>query len=177
MRTPYCATCDAKYFHDKEVVVIGGGNSAIEESLFISKFAGKITVVHQFAELQANKAAQEKAFASEKIRFIFEHEPRAFIRKRDGRMEVDIENLKTKQLEVLSCDGVFVFVGMQPNLELFNGHFERDQWGYLLADEEMRTNVPGVYAIGDVRSKMYRQITTAVADGTIAAIAAAKELA
>lgn len=166
----YCATCDAKYFQDKEVIVIGGGNSAIEESDFISKFASKITVVHQFDKLQANKEAQEKAFANPKINFLFECEPRAFIKAGD-KMSVSIENLKTKQMDSISADGVFVFVGMKPNLELFKNQFETDQWGYLKVSEDMETSVSGVYSIGDINSKKFRQITTAVADGTIAAIA------
>ncbi len=172
----YCATCDAKYYDGKDVVVIGGGNSAIEESLFITKFARKVTIVHQFDKLQANKEAQEKAFASEKIEFIFEHEPRAFEKRPDGGMDVTIEDLKSGGRKTLHGDGVFIFAGMKPNIGLFNGALTLDQWGYVAADELLHTNIPGVFAAGDVRSKPYRQITTAVADGTIAAITAVKEL-
>jgi len=171
----YCATCDAKYFQDKEVIVIGGGNSAIEESDFISKFASKITVIHQFDKLQANKEAQEKAFANQKIKFLLECEPRAFIKDGD-KMTVTIENLKTKNTENLSADGIFVFVGMKPNLDLFQNQFEADQWGYLKVSDEMETSVPGVYSVGDINSKKFRQITTAVADGTIAAIAVSRKI-
>ena len=171
----YCATCDAKYFVDKEVVVIGGGNSAIEEADFISKFAAKITIVHQFDKLQANKQAQEKAFANPKINFMFEHEPREF-RKQNGKMITVVEDLKSKKRFDLAADGVFVFIGMKPNLELFSGHLTLDKWGYIVTDEDMQTNIEGVYAVGDVRSKKYRQITTAIADGTIAAIAITKQI-
>ena len=171
----YCSTCDAKYFEGKEVIVIGGGNSAIEESDFISKFASKITVVHQFDKLQANKEAQEKAFANPKINFRLECEPRAFIKDGD-KMSVTIENLKTKEMESLSADGIFVFVGMKPNLDLFQNQFEADQWGYLKVSDEMETSVPGVYSVGDINSKKFRQITTAVADGTIASIAVSRKL-
>ncbi|MBN2348667.1 MAG: FAD-dependent oxidoreductase [Bacteroidales bacterium] len=171
----YCATCDAKYFVDKEVIVIGGGNSAIEEADFISKFAGKITVVHQFAKLQANKTAQEKAFANKKMNFLLEHEPRAF-RKSGNKVEVDVEDLKTKKIKTLTTDGVFIFIGMKPNISLFKGKFDLDDWGYIKTDDDKRTNIPGVFAVGDVSSKKYRQITTAIADGTIAAIAITKEL-
>ncbi len=171
----YCATCDAKYFDNKEVVVIGGGNSAIEESAFISKFASKITIVHQFDHLQANKAAQEKAFADPKISFLFEHEPRAF--RRDGdKMEVEVEELRTGKRKVLVTDGVFVFIGLQPNLSMFGDKLETDQWSYVKVNEDMQTNIEGVYSVGDINSKKYRQITTAVADGTIAAIAITREL-
>jgi thioredoxin reductase (NADPH) len=171
----YCATCDAKYFVDKEVVVIGGGNSAVEEADFISRFAGKITMVHQFDAFTANKQAQEKLFANPKISTLFEHEPRSFVREGD-KIITEVEDLKTKKVTKLESDGVFVFIGMKPNINMFKDKLELDKWGYIKADEDMRTNIPGVFAVGDVISKKYRQITTAVADGTIAAIAIAKEL-
>jgi thioredoxin reductase (NADPH) len=171
----YCATCDAKYYGEKEVVVIGGGNSAVEEADFISKFASKITMVHQFDKLSANKQAQEKLFANPKISVLFETEPRGF--KRDGdKMITEIENLKTGEKAEIVSDGVFVFIGMKPNIGLFKDKLELDKWGYIKTDEDMRTSIPGIFAVGDVISKKYRQITTAVADGTIAAIVIAKEL-
>ena len=172
----YCATCDAKYYDGKEVIVIGGGNSAIEEALFIAKFAGKITVIHQFDNLQANKLAQKKVFEEEKINFMFSHEPREFIKHGTMDMEVKVENLKTKEMDSVRANGVFIFVGFIANLDGFPEELKRDDWGYVVADEHMRTNYPDVYAAGDVRSKQYRQITTAVADGTIAAMAISKEL-
>jgi thioredoxin reductase (NADPH) len=172
----YCATCDAKYYEGKEVIVIGGGNSAIEEAMFITKFANKVTIVHQFDQLQANKSAQEKAFANDKIHFMLEHEPRDFAKTETG-MAVTVEDLKSKQRKVLETDGVFIFAGMQPNLELFDkDKFELDQWGYIKTDQLMHTNIDGVFAIGDVSTKIYRQITIAIADATIAAITIAKEL-
>ncbi len=171
----YCATCDAKYFVDKEVIVIGGGNSAVEESDFISKFASKITIVHQFDAFTANKTAQQKLLENPKINPLFLHEPRSF-RKENDRMFVEVEDLKTKELKTLSADGVFIFIGMKPNLGLFSDKLELDKWGYIKTDDEMRTSIPHVYAVGDVISKKYRQITTAVADGTIAAISIAKDL-
>jgi len=171
----YCATCDAKYFVDKEVIVIGGGNSAIEEADFISKFASKVTIIHQFDKLQANKEAQEKAFANPKIEFVLETEPRGF-EKNGNQIKVATENMKTGIKETLKADGVFIFVGMKPNTELFEGVLETDDWGYIKTNEDMMTSMEGIYAVGDLRSKKYRQITTAVADGTIAAIAVTKEL-
>lgn len=171
----YCATCDAKYYHDKDVVIIGGGNTAIEESEFISKFARRIIIVHQFDKLTANKTAQDKAFANPKISFMLECEPRAIERTGDT-MLTTVENLKTKETTILKSDGVFIFVGMSPNTHLFGKELHYDNWGYIVTDEDMKTNLDGVYAAGDVRSKKYRQITTAVADGTIAAIAIAKEI-
>ncbi len=171
----YCATCDAKYMDGKEVVVIGGGNSAVEESEYISRFASKLTIVHQFAKLTANKQAQDKAFNNPKINILFEHEPRSFTRDGD-KIVTEIENLKNKERIKIVSDGVFIFIGWKPNIDLFRDKLVLDQWGYIKTDEDMLTSVPGIYAVGDVISKKYRQITTAVADGTIAAMAIAKEL-
>ena len=172
----YCATCDAKFYEGKHVVVIGGGNSAIEESLFITKFASKVTIVHQFDKLQANKLAQEKAFADPKIEFMFEYEPREFIKDGSSVNEVLVENLNTHELSTIHCDGVFIFAGMTPNISEIKQHFELDNWGYLKADANMKTNIKDVYAVGDVASKAFRQITTATSDGTIAAISISKEI-
>ncbi len=171
----YCATCDAKNFENKEVVVIGGGNSAVEESDFIARFASKITMVHQFDKLNANKRAQEKILFNPKISILFDHEPRSFEKDGDKIVTV-VEDLKTKQIKKLISDGVFIFVGFKANTDLLKENLHLDAWGYIITDEDMRTNIPGVYAVGDVTSKKYRQITTAVADGTIAAIAIAKEM-
>ncbi len=171
----YCATCDAKYYHDKEVVIIGGGNTAVEESEFISKFVKKITMVQQLPHLTANKAAQEKAMADPKIEILYSHEPRGFYREGD-KMGVRVEDLDSGETKMLHTDGVFVFVGMKPNLDLVPGDLDTDDWGYLKVDSEMRTSIPGVFAAGDVVSKPIRQITTAVSDGTIASIVMAREL-
>ena len=171
----YCATCDAKYYGDKEVLVIGGGNSAVEEAEFITKFASKVTLVHQFDKFQANKQAQEKLLANPKVRVLFRHEPRSFKRKGDA-MVIAVEDLNTGKMKKLVVDGVFIFVGLKPNIDLFGDKLETDKWGYLTTDEDMHTNLDGIYAVGDVRSKKYRQITTAIADGTIAAISITREL-
>jgi len=171
----YCATYDAKYYGDKEVVVVGGGNSAVEEAEFISKFATKITMVHQFDKFQANKQAQEKLLANPRVEVLFRHEPRSFARRGD-KIVVVVENLQNGEMKDLVTDGVFIFVGLKPNIDLFGGKLELDDWGYLKTDEDMRTNLKDVYAVGDVRSKKYRQITTAIADGTIAAINITREL-
>ena len=171
----YCATCDAKFFDNKEVVVIGGGNSAVEEADFISRFASKVTIVHQFEKFTANKKAQDKLFANPKMNFIFNSEPRVFDKAGD-KMVTEIENLITGEKTKLVSDGVFIFIGMKPNIELFKDNLKLDQWGYIISDENMQTSLSDIYAVGDVTSKKYRQITTAVADGTIAAMAIAKEL-
>jgi thioredoxin reductase (NADPH) len=171
----YCATCDGKYMDGKEVVVIGGGNSAVEESEYLTRFASKLTIVHQFDKLTANMQAQEKVFNNPKISILFDSEPRAFIKEAD-KIVTEIENIKTGIRQKLICDGVFIFIGMKPNIKLFRDKLELDKWGYIKTDEDMRTSIPGIFAVGDVTSKKYRQITTAVADGTIAAMAISKEL-
>ena len=171
----YCATCDGKYMEGKEVVVIGGGNSAVEESEYLTRFATRLTIVHQFDKLTANKTAQEKILRNPKVSIMFENEPRSFSREGD-KIVTELENVRTKERQKLFSDGVFIFIGMKPNIQLFKDKLELDQWGYIKTDDEMRTSIPGVYAVGDVISKKYRQITTAVADGTIAAMAIAKEI-
>jgi thioredoxin reductase (NADPH) len=172
----YCATCDAKYFVDKEVTVIGGGNSAVEEAQFITKFAAKVTMIHQFDKLTANQTAIDELQKNEKISVMYEHEPRKF-EKRGDRMITFVEDLKTKELKELESDGVFVFIGFKSNVAVLGEHLPKmNNWGYIITDEDMKTNIPGVFAIGDIISKKYRQITTAVADGTIAAITISKEL-
>lgn len=172
----YCATCDAKYFVDKDVTVIGGGNSAVEEALFITKFARKVTMIHQFDKLTANQTAIEHLQANDKITVMYEHEPRKFD-KRDGKMIATLENLKTKELVELASDGVFVFIGFKANVNVLGKDIPAlDSWGYIKTNEDMQTSIPDVYAIGDIISKKYRQITTAVADGTIAAMNISKEL-
>jgi thioredoxin reductase (NADPH) len=132
-------------------------------------------MIHQFDKFQANKQAQEKLLANPRVQVLFTHEPRSFSRRGD-KMIVSVENMQTHDIKELETDGVFIFVGMKPNIDLFGGKLELDQWGFLKTDEDMRTNLPDVYAVGDVRSKKYRQITTAIADGTIAAINITREL-
>ncbi|MEI7594995.1 MAG: FAD-dependent oxidoreductase [Bacteroidota bacterium] len=171
----YCATCDAKYYVDKDVLVIGGGNSAVEEADFITRFAKKVTLVHQFDKLTANKTAQDRLLANEKVNVLFNAEPRSF-EYIEGKLVTEVENVKTNVREQLIYDGVFIFIGMKPNIDLFKDKLQLDNWGYIKTNEDMQTSMPDIYAVGDVISKKYRQITTAVADGTIAAIAIAKEL-
>jgi thioredoxin reductase (NADPH) len=171
----YCATCDAKYFENKDVVVIGGGNSAVEETEYISRFARKITMVHQLSNFTANKKAVDKIMSNPKVSVLFNSEPRSFI-KSGGMIVTRVENILTGEKSDIASDGVFVFIGMKPNVDLFDGKLKMDKWGYIVTDEDMQTSVPGIYAVGDVTSKKYRQITTAVADGTIAAMSITREL-
>lgn len=171
----YCATCDGAYFEGKDIHVIGGGNSAVEESLFLTQFAASITIIHQFDQFQAEAATAKEAIDNPKIKVLWSHEPRAFLG--DGNLErLRIENLKTRATQELATDGVFVFVGMVPRTELLAGVVALDKWGCVETDDAMATSVPGLYAAGDIRAKKFRQITTAVSDGTIAALAVQKFL-
>lgn len=171
----YCATCDAKYFNNKEVVVVGGGNSAVEEADFIARFASKITVIQNLEVLTANKKACEKLLNNPKVTVEYQSTPISFARK-DKKVVVAVKNLKNNKVKEIETDGVFIFIGMKPNTVLLGNQLGLDQWGYIKTNEDMQTNLPDIYAVGDVISKKYRQITTAVADGTIAAIAISKEL-
>ena len=166
----YCATCDGEFYKDKEVLVVGGGNSAMEESLLLLQFVKSITVIHQFDTLQAEKITADKIKANPKVDILWSHEPRKFDKK-DDKMLTVVENLKTKELITLERDGVFIFAGMVPNTSLFkNTPLQLSEQGYIITNEKMETNLEGVYAVGDVRVKKYRQITIAVSDGTIAAL-------
>ena len=166
----YCATCDGEFYTGKDIVVVGGGNSAMEESLSLLQFVNSITVIHQFDTLQAEKITAEKMMQHPKVNILWSHEPRGFD-KQGERMIVTAENLKTKEMVTIERDGVFIFVGMLPNVGVLkNTTLEFSKYGYIVTNEKMETNIPGVYAAGDVRDKKYRQIATAVGDGTIASL-------
>ncbi|HBI38028.1 MAG TPA: pyridine nucleotide-disulfide oxidoreductase [Spirochaetia bacterium] len=172
----YCATCDGKFYEGKDIYVIGGGNSAVEEALFLTTFVNSLTIIHQFDEFQANKTASDEALENPKIKVLWSHEPRGFYGNGTFKY-LEVENLKTKEtIKLENGSGVFVFIGYVPQTELFAGKLNMDKWGYISAQEDMSTNIPGVYVAGDVRSKLYRQITTAVSDGTIASLSAQKYL-
>lgn len=167
----YCATCDGDFFTGKEIFVVGGGNSALEEAVSLTKYATKVTIVHQFDHFQAFRHAVDEAIANPKINFIME----SSIVKFSGteKLEsVDIKNLKTGVLEHYRTDGVFIFIGYVPNTEFLKGMVELNQWQEIIVDTDMQTSIPGVFAAGDSIAKKYRQVTTAVGDATIAALAA-----
>jgi thioredoxin reductase (NADPH) len=167
----YCATCDGDFFTDKEIIVVGGGNSALEEAVSLTKYASKVTIVHQFDHFQAFEYAVEEAKANEKIRFIMESTIVKF--KGDDKLEsVDIKNLKTGEVYNFDADGVFIFIGYIPNTEFLNGIVNLNKWNEIVVDGDMRTNIPGVFAAGDSIAKRYRQVTTAVGEATVAALAA-----
>jgi thioredoxin reductase (NADPH) len=169
----YCATCDGAYFEGKDIHVIGGGNSAVEESLFLTQFARSVTIVHQLDHFQAETSTAEEALRDPKIRVIWSSEPREFMGEK-GLEALKIENLETHRLQELATDGVFVFIGTVPRSDLVKGVVPLSSGGYVETAEDMSTPVPGLYVAGDLRAKKFRQITTAVADGTIAALAAQK---
>ncbi|WP_129596182.1 thioredoxin-disulfide reductase [Anaerophilus nitritogenes] len=175
----YCATCDADFFTDLEVFVVGGGDSAVEEALYLTKFARKVTIVHRRDELRAAKSIQEKAFKNSKIEFMWDTGIEEI--KGDGIVEsVVFKNKKTGEVTEYQANeedgtfGIFPFVGYQPLSEVYKGKINMNDVGYVITDVEMKTNVEGVFAAGDIREKSLRQVVTATADGAIAAVNAEK---
>ena len=167
----YCATCDGDFFQDKEIIVVGGGNSALEEAVSLTKYASKVTIVHQFDHFQALEHYIDEAKKNEKINFIMGSKIIEFIG--DDKLEfVMIQDQVTNEITKMKIDGVFIFIGYVPNTESLEGLIEINQWKEIVVDKDMQTNLPGVYAAGDSIQKKYRQVTTAVADGTIAALSA-----
>ncbi len=171
----YCATCDGDFFTDKDVIVIGGGNSALEEAVTLTKYALKVTIVHQFNHFQAYEHAVQEAEKNPKISFIMESEPREF--KGNEILEsVVIQNVATGELSEIKTDGVFIFIGYLPNTDALKNIVKTNELNEIIVDADMKTNIPGVFAAGDCIVKKYRQVTTAVADGTIAALSAMEYL-
>lgn len=169
----YCATCDGDFFQDKEIIVVGGGNSALEEAVSLTKYASKVTIVHQFDHFQALEHYVDEAKKNEKIDFIMESKIIEFIG--DEKLQsVKIQNQATKEITEKKIDGVFIFIGYVPNTEAFEGILELSQWKEIVVDKDMKTNISGVFAAGDSIQKKYRQVTNAVADGTIAALSASE---
>ena len=164
----YCATCDADFFTDLDIAVLGGGDSALSEAIYLAKFGESVTVIHRRDELRGAKSLQEKAFKNPKIKFIWDTV--AVEAKGEEILEgLVLKNVKTGELSDLKVDGCFVFVGYLPISDLFKGMINMNERGDVITDEEMRTNIPGVYAAGDIREKLLRQVITAAADGAIAA--------
>ena len=176
----YCATCDANFFEDFEVYVVGGGDSAVEEAMYLTKFARKVTIIHRRDELRAAKSIQEKAFKNEKLHFMWDTVVEEV--GGDGILsEMTVKNVKTGELTKIVADeddgmfGVFGFIGTLPNSKIYEGTgLEMDERGYIPTDADMHTNIPGVFAAGDIRVKSLRQVVTAAADGAIAATQAEK---
>lgn len=176
----YCATCDGAFFDDMEVYVVGGGDSAIEEAIYLTRFARKVTVIHRRNELRAVKSLQEKAFHNNKIEFMWNSTVVEI--KGDGLVEsMIIKNTQSGELKEIFADkedgtfGIFVFIGFKPHSEIFNNKVEMES-GYIMTDNNMKTSVEGVFAAGDIRVKSLRQVVTATADGALAAVQAGKYL-
>jgi thioredoxin reductase (NADPH) len=171
----YCATCDGDFFTDKEIVVVGGGNSALEEAVSLTKYASKVTIVHQFDHFQAFEHAIMEARNNPKISFIMGSTITTF--HGDEKLaSVDIKNLQTGEIRNFRTDGTFIFIGYLPNTEFLKGKVEMNKWGEIIVKGDMSTNVEGVYAAGDSTAKRFRQVTTAVGDGTVAALSASNFL-
>ena len=171
-----CATCDGFFYRDKEVVVVGGGDAAVEEGIFLTKFARKVTLVHRRDELRANKVAQKRAFQNPKMHFLFSHVVTEILGE-DQVTGVRLKNLKTGEEYVYPTDGVFVFIGHEPNTAFLKGVVELRPDGYIAVRDEVFTSEPGIFAAGDVADPIYRQLTTSVGAGTRAAMMAERYLA
>ncbi len=169
----YCATCDGALYRDKIVAVIGGGDSAIEEGIFLTHFAKKVVVIHRRDELRAQKIIQERAFKNPKMEFVWNSVVQE-IRGDNKVQELEVYNRKTNTVSVIPVDGVFIYVGILPNNKLMESRIDLDSAGFALTDDFMHTNVPGVYAAGDIRKKVLRQVVTATSDGAIAGWSAEK---
>jgi len=169
----YCATCDGALYRDKVVAVVGGGDSAIEEGIFLTRFASKVVVIHRRDQLRAQQIIQQRAFRNSKMEFIWD----SVVQEIQGEAKVEkleVYNRKTNEISYIPVDGVFIYVGILPNNELLESRIELDSSGFVLTDEFMHTNVPGIFAAGDIRHTVLRQVVTATSDGAIAAWSAEK---
>jgi thioredoxin reductase (NADPH) len=167
----YCAVCDAAFFKGKNVVVVGGGDTAIEEAIFLAKFAERVTVIHRRGSLRATKILQERAFANKKLKFMWDSTVIG-ISGSDKVNAVRVRNLKNEKETDFACEGVFLFIGYTPNTGFLRGVLDLDERGYVIADDEMRTSEEGIFVAGDARKKLLRQIVTASGDGATAAFSA-----
>jgi thioredoxin reductase (NADPH) len=171
----FCATCDGFFFRGRDVVVVGGGDSALEEGLFLTKFANKVNIIHRRDELRAGPTLERRARANEKINFIFNSVVDEVIG--NGMVTaVQTSNLKTGETSQLSTDGVFIYIGHYPNSKFLEGHLAMDEHGYVIADEKMRTSIEGIFAAGEIQDSYFRQIATSVGQGCAAAIQCEKWL-
>lgn len=171
----YCAVCDGALFKDKKLMVVGGGDTAVEDSVFLTKFASNVNIIHRRDKFRAQRIIQERALSNPLINVTWNSVVKE-ISGKDAVEAVTLKNVQTNAESKISVDGVFILVGHDPNTSLLSGQIKLDDKGYIMTDENMQTNIPGVFAAGDVRHKLLRQIVTACADGAIAATAAEKYL-
>ncbi|MCM1338153.1 MAG: thioredoxin-disulfide reductase [Muribaculaceae bacterium] len=169
----YCAVCDGAFYKDKTIAVIGGGNSAVEEAAYLTKFASKVYLIHRRDELRADKIIQKRAFNNEKIEIIWDSCV-CEIKGNDTVSNIIIKNMKTEKVSEISVDGVFPYIGICPNIEHFSAQLKLDSKGFIITDNTMKTSIEGVYAVGDVRNTPLRQVVTAASDGAIAGVYAVK---
>jgi thioredoxin reductase (NADPH) len=172
----YCATCDGYFFKDKDVVVVGGGNSAIDESLFLARLVNSIKIVHRRGELRADPILQERALAQPKIEFVWNSVIEEILGENGEANAVRVRNVQTGEVSTIEAGGVFVYIGHLPNTDVFRGQLELDEFGYIVTDRRQHTSVPGVFAAGDVQDAIFRQIVTAAGTGSAAAIEAIRYL-
>ena len=172
----YCAVCDGAFFRDEDLLVVGGGDSAVEEAIFLTRFAKSVTIVHRRDELRAQKVLQDRAFANEKIRFVWDSVVESIHGDERKVTGVTFKNVKTGEISQAEFGGIFIYVGLDPVSEFAADLGITDEAGWILTDHQMKTSVAGIYAVGDVRQKDLRQITTAVGDGAIASQEAYKYL-
>ena len=172
-----CATCDGFFFQDQEIIVVGGGDTAMEEAIFLTKFARRVSVLHRRDKLRASKIMQEKAFKNPKIEFTWDSTIEEILDVREGKVTgARIRNLKTSEITERPVDGIFIAIGHSPNTQIFRGLLEMDEVGYITTHDGTRTSVPGVFAAGDVQDRVYRQAVTAAGSGCMAAIDAERFL-
>lgn len=169
----YCAVCDGSFYQDKVVAVVGGGNSAVEEAIYLTNFASKVYIIHRRDELRADKIIQQRAFNNQKIEFVWDSVAEE-IRGEDLVKSILIKNTKTGDISELNIDGVFPYIGIIPNVNYITGQIEQDSRGFIQTDLTMKTSLDGVYAVGDVRNTPLRQVITAVSDGAVAGVYCAK---
>lgn len=169
----YCAVCDGAFYKDKVVAIIGGGNSAVEEAIYLTKFASKVYIIHRRDELRADKIIQDRAAKNEKIEFVL-NSVVCEIQGQDLVNNLILKNTKTDEMFNLAVDGVFPYIGITPNVENISGQITQDKAGFIITDETMKTSIDGVFAIGDVRNTPLRQVITAASDGAIAGVYAVK---
>ena len=171
----YCAVCDGAFFKEKVVTVVGGGNAAVEEAMYLTKFASKVRIIHRRDQFRADKIVQDRAFANPKLEIIWDTVPLE-IKGENKVSSIVLKNVKTDEIFELDTDGVFPYIGFAPNSELFNAQVNTDKAGFIITDMHLATNISGVYAAGDMRVTPLRQVITATADGAIAATSAIKYL-